>query len=191
MPDLPRLRKKLTSAEFLLLPDDGKRHELIDGVHYVTPSPKVGHQELVGRLHLAIGNFLATRRHLGRVFLARLDVVMSNYDVVEPDLLFVAGDQQSIITEANVQGSPALVVEVLSPSTRRRDEGIKRRLFDQKGVREYWLVDPKGLRISVCRRATDGSFPIAETLTADGEDRLSTALLPGFTLSMRDLFAEI
>jgi Uma2 family endonuclease len=109
-------------------------------------------------LHLAIGSFLATRRHLGRVFLSPLDVVMSNYDVVEPDLLFVAGDQQSILTEANVQGSPALVVEVLSPGTRRRDEGIKRRLFDTKGVREYWLVDPKGCRVSICRRAADGSF---------------------------------
>ena len=93
MPVSPPARK-LTYADFLLFPDDGKRHELIDGVHYVTPSPNLGHQELVGRLYLAIGNFLSTRRHLGRVFLSPLDVVMSDYDVVEPDLLFVAGDQQ-------------------------------------------------------------------------------------------------
>src|SRR5918996_916629 len=90
--------RRLTYADFLLFPDDGKRHELIDGVHYVTPSPNLGHQELVGRLYLAIGNFLTTRRQLGRVFLSPLDVVMSDYDVVEPDLLFVAGDQQHILT---------------------------------------------------------------------------------------------
>lgn len=185
------VRPKLTYADFLLFPDDRKRHELIDGVHYVTPSPNLGHQELVGRLYLAVGNFLATRRDLGRVFVAPLDVVMSDYDVVEPDLLFVSGDQLDILTEANVQGAPALVIEVLSPSTRRRDEGIKRKLFDEKGVREYWLVDPKGRRVSVCRRANDGSFPVVTTLDHPGDDQLTTPLLPGFSLSVSELFAEL
>lgn len=67
MPVTPGSRGRLTYADFLLFPDDGKRHELIDGVHYVTPSPNLSHQELVGRLYLAIGNFLGTRRDLGRV----------------------------------------------------------------------------------------------------------------------------
>ena len=188
---MPTATRRLTAAEFLQIPDDGKMHELIDGVHYVTPSPKLSHQELVGRLHLAIGNFLSTRRHLGRLFLARLDVVMSDHDVVEPDLLFVSGDQLDILTEANVQGAPALVIEVLSPSTRRRDEGIKRKLFDEKGVREYWLVDPKGRRVSVCRRGADGSFPIIANLEAASGDRLTTPLLPQFELPMTNLFSEI
>ena len=190
MPVMPGRQNKLTAAEFLLWPDDGRRHELIDGVHYVTPSPNPRHQELVGRLHLAIGNVLASRRHLGRVFLSRLDVVLSEHDVVEPDLLLIAGDQQSILTDANVQGAPALVIEILSPSTRHRDVGIKRTLFDQKGVREYWLVDPGG-RLSVCRRAEDGSFATVATLTAQHGDILTTPLLPDFTLSIADLFAEI
>jgi Uma2 family endonuclease len=190
MPVMSQPRKKLTYADFLLFPDDGKRHELIDGVHYVTPSPNLGHQELLGRLHLAIGNFLSTRRHLGRVFLSPLDVVMSDYDIVEPDLLFVGGDQQSILTKANVQGAPALVVEILSPGTRRRDEGIKKRLFDQKGVREYWLVDPKNACVSICRRASDGSFPLASTLSAAADEQLDTPLLPGFALSVSELFAD-
>lgn len=188
---MSRPPKKITTAEFLRWPDDGKLNELIDGVHYVTPSPKLSHQELVGRLHLAIGNFLATRRHLGRLFVARLDVVLSDHDVVEPDLLFVAGDQQSILTEANVQGPPALIIEILSPSTRRRDEGIKRRLFDSKGVREYWLVDPKKCQISVCRRAVDGSFPIADVLSAAADSHLETALLPGLVVSISELFAQV
>ena len=191
MPVMSRPRKKLTYADFLLFPDDGKRHELIDGVHYVTPSPNLGHQELLGRLYLAIGNFLSTRRDLGRVFLSPLDVVMSDYDVVEPDLLFVAGDQQGILTEANVQGPPALVVEILSPSTRRRDEGIKKGLFDQQGVREYWIVDPKSCRVSICRRLSDGSFPIGSTLSAAADEQIETPLLPGFELSLSELFAEL
>jgi len=191
MPVMSRPHKKITAAEFLRWPDDGQRHELIDGVHYVTPSPRLSHQELVGRLHLAIGNFLATRRHLGRLFVARLDVVLSDYDVVEPDLLFVAGDQQSILTKANVQGPPALVIEILSPSTRRRDEGIKRQLYEKKGVREYWLVDPKKCQALICRRTEDGSFPVAATLSAAADDHLETELLPGFVLSISELFSEI
>jgi Uma2 family endonuclease len=143
---MSRPHRKLTYADFVHFPDDGKRHELIDGVHYVTPSPRLSHQELIGRLHLAIGNFLATRRHLGRVFLSPVDVVMSDYDIVVPDLIFVAAEQLDMLTELNVQGSPALVVEVLAPGTRRRDDGIKRRLFDRQDVREYRVVDPKGMR---------------------------------------------
>ena len=113
-------RKRLTYDDFLLFPDDGKRHELIDGEHFVTPSPNLRHQELLGRLHLAIATHLATRRHLGRVFLSPFDVVFTKYDVVEPDLLFVAGDRLDILTKQNVQGPPALVVEILSPGTGAR-----------------------------------------------------------------------
>jgi len=188
---MSRSQRKLTYADFLLFPDDGKRHELIDGVHYVTPSPSLTHQELLGRLHLAIGNFLVPRRHLGRVVLSPFDVVMSNHDVVEPDLLFIAGDQQTMITEANVQGPPALVVEILSPGSRRRDQGIKRKLFDEKGVREYWMVDPKGRRVSICRRAGDGTFPLVDTPTLAWDGALTTPLLPGWSLPLRYLFAEI
>ena len=83
---------RLTYDDFLLFPDDGRRHELIDGVHYVTPAPRVRHQELVGRLHLALGNYLSEHPAAGRVLLAPVDVVLSNHDIVEPDLLVIAGD---------------------------------------------------------------------------------------------------
>lgn len=191
MPTAARPDVRFTYDDLLRLPDDGKRHEIINGVHYVTASPGLGHQELLGRLYLAIGNFLAGRRHLGRVFLSPLDVVLSYYDVVEPDLLFVAGDQQDILTEANVQGPPALVVEILSPSTWRRDEGIKRKLFEEKGIREYWIVDPKGLRVTVYRRGDGGQFPRLMELGAGQALQLETPLLPGFALSVDDLFAPV
>lgn len=83
---------KLTYDDFLLFPDDGQRHELIDGEHYVTPSPNIRHQDISGRLHLLIGNWLSTHR-LGRVFYAPLDVRFSMFDVVEPDLLYVSNER--------------------------------------------------------------------------------------------------
>lgn len=180
---------RFTYDDFLLFPDDGKRHEIIDGVHYATPSPNTRHQELAGRLHLAIGNFLTDRPKLGRIFFAPFDVVFSYYDVVEPDLLFIAGDQQDILTDKNVQGAPALVIEILSPGTRKRDEKIKRALFERGGVREYWLVDPELDLIKVYRRAEDGSFPRVTELTSDAHDTLTTPLLPEFSLKLHQLFA--
>ena len=81
---------RLTYDDFLLFPDDGRRHELIDGVHCVTPSPNLRHQELVGRLYLSLGAVLEDRPDRGRLFLSPFDVVFSFHDVVEPDLVFVA-----------------------------------------------------------------------------------------------------
>ena len=100
----------------------------------------------------------------------------------------MAGDQQAILTEANVQGAPALLIEVLSPSTRRRDEGIKRQLFDRVGVREYWMVDPKARRVAVFRRSNAGALEEAEALCCDTGATLNTPLLPDFALAIDALF---
>lgn len=181
---------RFTYEDFLLFPDDGKRHEIIDGVHYVTPSPNTRHQELVGRIHLAIASYLRARRSIGRVFLAPFDVVFSNWDIVEPDLLLIAGDQREILTDKNVQGSPALVIEILSRGTRKRDEQIKRRLFERAAVREYWLVDPELDLVKVFRRAEDGQFPRVAELSAEHDDVLTTPLLPEFSLTLAELFAQ-
>lgn len=179
---------RLTYDDFLLFPDDGRRHELIDGAHYVTPSPNQRHQELVARLHLSLGVFLEDRPDSGRLFLSPFDVVFSFHDVVEPDLVFVAPDQLDILTAQNIQGTPALVIEVLSPSTRTRDREVKCRLYDRAGVREYWLVDPDRNSVTVYRRATDGAFPAVARLTAAAQDLLETPLVPGWSAGLTRLF---
>lgn len=179
---------RLTYDDFLLFPDDGKRHELIDGAHYVTPSPRLRHQDLVGRLFFAIGNYLTAHPDAGRVFLSPVDVVLSFHDIVVPDLIFIAGDQTGIMTEANIQGAPALVVEVLSKRTRKRDVQIKRRLFEQRGVREYWLVDPELDTVQVLRLSTEGRLVRIDELTAEDGGTLTTALLPGCAIDVRTLF---
>jgi Uma2 family endonuclease len=180
---------RLTYEDFLLFPDDGRRHEIIDGEHYVTPSPNTRHQELVGRLYFELALYLRSHRQAGRVFLAPFDVIFTQWDVVEPDLLFIAGDQAGIITDKNVQGAPALVVEILSPGTRKTDEKVKRQLFDRGGVREYWLLDPELDVIKVFRRQADGAFPRVAELARDAHDILTTPLLSDFRLPLDELFA--
>lgn len=183
-----RTPSRLTYDDFLEFPEDGRRHELIDGDHYVTPSPNVRHQRLVGRLHLSLGVFLQDHPQLGEVFTAPLDVVLSQHDVVEPDLLFVARGQAGLLTDGNIQGPPALVVEVMSPGTRQRDAKLKRRLFEQSGVEEYWLVDPDLDVVQVLRRAGHALVHVAD-ISADHDQALTSPLLPGWQLSARALFS--
>ena len=142
---------KLTYDDFLLFPDDGKRHELIDGEHYVTPSPNTRHQRISGKLHLALQVHLQAHP-VGEVFYAPLDIVLSQHDVVEPDLFYLSHERAAkVLTAQNARGAPELVVEIASTSTRRRDETIKRRLYERDGVSEYWLVDPERDSIRVYR----------------------------------------
>ena len=179
---------RFTYDDFVLFPDDGKRHEIIDGEHYVTPSPNLRHQRLVKRLMFEIELYLEAKPSSGEVFLSPLDVVLSHWDVVEPDLLFVAGDQTEILTEKNIQGPPALVVEVMSKSTRKRDAQTKRRLFERTGVREYWLVDPELDTVQVFRPSPEGKLVRAVELTAEDGHVLTTLLLPGCQIDLRELF---
>jgi Uma2 family endonuclease len=181
---------RLTYDDFLRIPEDGKRHEIIDGMHYVTASPNLRHQDVVGRLYAEIYFHLKGHPEAGRVFVAPLDVVLSRYDVVEPDVLFVATDQVDVLTEQNLQGPPALVAEVLSPSTRKRDARLKRQLFERTGVREYWLVDPELDTVQVFRPGDDGKYRRVVDLTAEDDDELTSPLLPGWSLRLRDLFRE-
>lgn len=179
---------RLTYDDFLLFPDDGRRHELIDGEHYVTPSPNIRHQRVSIRLSTAVAVHLDAHPEQGEVFAAPLDVVLSHFDVVEPDLLVIAGDQRDVLTDKHVRGTPALVVEILSPTSRRVDEKIKYGLFLRTGVREYWIVDPELDVVKVFRRAADGSLPRVAELTADAGDTLTTPLLPGLAVDLRHLF---
>ena len=143
----PRVR--LTYDDFLLFPDDGKRHELIDGEHYVTPSPNMRHQGISGNLYFILRGWLE-QYPIGRIFYAPFDVVFTQFDVVEPDLLYVSNARAArVLTAKHVTGAPELVVEIGSPGTRKRDETIKRRLYERSGVSEYWWSIRSSMR-SAC-----------------------------------------
>src|SRR5262245_32396106 len=130
----------LTYDDYLRLPEDGPRYELIEGDLLMTPAPTVTHQTLLGRFHLAIGNFLASSP-IGRVLLAPTDVVLSPTDVVQPDLLFISEAHYDRITDPGILGPPDLVIEILSEDSRKRDEVTKLRLYAKFGIPEYWIAD--------------------------------------------------
>jgi Uma2 family endonuclease len=183
-------RLKLTYDDFVLFPDDGKRHELIDGEHYVTPSPNVRHQQIQGDLFALIWNYLEAHP-IGRVFTSRLDVVFSRFDVVEPDIVYLSHERAgSVLTNANLQGAPELIVEIGSPSTRQRDETIKRHVYERSGVSEYWVVDPEIDVVRVYRRTANGGFDRPIELSREAGDVLTTDLLPGLDLPLTRVFRD-
>ncbi|HET9766210.1 MAG TPA: Uma2 family endonuclease [Thermoanaerobaculia bacterium] len=179
---------KLTYDDLVLFPDDGKRHEIINGEHYVSPSPNVRHQRVLRRLSLLLHHFVEANR-LGEVFFAPLDVVFSIHDVVQPDFIFVSNARASILTAANLQGSPDLVVEVLSPSNRRYDEDRKRGLYERAEVGEYWIVDPEADTVKVYRREGEQLGRPVLFSARDG-DRLTSPLFPGLEIALPDVLAE-
>ena len=178
---------KLTYDDFVLFPDDGMRHELIDGEHYVTPAPNFVHQRIVGDIYFLIRTWLE-QHAIGQIYLSPFDVVFSRFDVVEPDLLYMSNDRAAqVLTDANVQGVPELVIEVGSPSTRRRDETIKRRLYERSGVSEYWVVDPE-LELVRGYRAGEKGFAKPVELSLEAGDVLTTPLLAGLELPLSRIF---
>lgn len=173
----------LTYADLEEFPDDNIRREIIDGELFVSPSPRTRHQEIA--LRLAVAFHVHVSKHGGgRVLPAPFDVVLSESNVVEPDLVFIAADQAEILNDRNASGAPALLIEVLSDP--RRDRVRKRDLYARFGVGEYWLVDPDADRIEVYRLGAKGYgkpdiLEPGETLTYDK--------LPGLLLDLSALFA--
>jgi len=178
-----KTKKLLTYEDYAKLSDD-KRYELIEGELFVVPSPDFHHQSISRNLEFLLWDFVK-KNSLGFVFDAPFDVVLTEHDVVQPDIIFVSNGRKHIITEKNIQGGPDLLVEILSPGTRERDILVKKGLYARHGVREYWIVDPEAKTIEVMvlrgdKFATHGIF--------FPEDTLESPLLSGFTPSLDEVF---
>ena len=174
---------KFTYEDYCNAPED-KRYELHDGELGLVPSLKEPHQKT--SLELAVELRLLTRRtDIGYIYIAPFDVVFSNHDVVQPDVVFVSNEREHIITQSNIQGAPDLVIEVLSPSTAHRDRTFKRALYARHGVREFWFVDTDAHTIEVLLLGASGY----ETVGIFGAGQtLTSPTLTGFNLNTDEVF---
>lgn len=163
-----------------------RRHELINGEHFASPTPPTRHQLVSSNLACLLSAHVH-RTGAGVCFPALTEVVLSEFDVVQPDLLFISSARASIITEKNIQGPPDLVIEILSETTRRTDEVIKRKQYERFGVSEYWIVDPELETVKVYR-LTDQGYQRTAELSKEGNDTLTTVLLPGLTIPLAAIF---
>lgn len=172
-----------TVDDYLALPDDGHRYELIAGEIVMSPSPTTKHQRVIARLTTRLHAFVESRR-LGEVFFAPLDVQISRYSVVQPDVTVVLAGRSAIVSDDRINGAPDLVVEVISPSSRKRDLRDKANLYMHAGVPEYWIVDPESEAITVYVLSGGGYLP---SVSAGGVAR--SQVLPGFEVVVAEIFA--
>jgi Uma2 family endonuclease len=175
---------KFTYRDYIQLPDD-KRYELVEGDFLLVPAPNLRHQRILRELEAAL--YLYLRSHpRGEIFFSPCDVVFSEINVVQPDLIFVSTERMTILTEANIQGSPDLVVEILSPSTQQRDRGIKQNLYARYGVREYWIINPENKTAEVLSW-TETGYRIEAHVQEGG--MLNSSLFPDLNIKMSEIFA--
>ena len=178
----PELKRKLEYSDLQVVPDDGKRYELVQGDLYVTPSPSPVHQRISRRLQRQLEDYFHDRA-LGEVFDAPIDLILTDRDVFVPDLVVVASPAD--VTHRGIERPPLLVVEILSPSTRNVDQGVKARRYAELGVEHFWIVDPERRHI-VCHRLDDGVFrPLVE---ATGPGTLAHPSWDGLVVNLASIW---
>jgi Uma2 family endonuclease len=173
-----------TYADYLQLPDDGTRCEILEGERVMTPAPFTPHQRVSENLGFLLAAFVR-KENRGSIWRAPCDVVLAEDIVVQPDILFVARDRASIIQKRGVFGPPDLLVEILSSSDPERDTVRKLQIYGCHGVCEYWIADPERNRVEVF--VLEGRELVRKAALDSGELR-SLAVLPGFAAPLSEIF---
>ena len=177
---------KFTYEDYLHLPEE-KRYEIIDGDLSMVPAPGTSHQHIIFKLMLIMGKFI-DENNLGVLLCAPCDVVLSEVDIVQPDIIFISKERLNIITEDNIRGAPDLVIEIISKSSEYRDRVIKRKLYSKYGVREYWVVDPGKKEVEVLELKESG----LEKVRVFREDEvLESGLMEGLRVDLKEVFGKI
>jgi Uma2 family endonuclease len=186
MTGMKAARQRVSFSDVEKWPDDGRRYELYDGDVDVVPSPIPLHQMVSARLYLVLEEY--TRTHGGVVLFAPLDIVLTEFDVVQPDLLLFTRERRHLVSPRKVtRHAPDLAIEILSPSTAGNDRGRKMKLLARHSVREYWLVDPEAATIDVFHLTGD-AFERASF--SRPSDPVRSPLLPQLSLVPRSLVPD-
>lgn len=174
-----------TYQDYQELPNDGKIYQIVEGTLFMTPVPTTTHQQISRDLEFLIWDYVR-ERNLGVVLDAPVDVVLSHTDIVQPDIVFISNERKKIIQERGIFGPPDLIVEILSPSTRKLDEQLKRDLYDRHGVREYLIVHPDERVVEHYRRQ-EGMLTRIATLSQD--ETISFHTIPGLVIELGQVFS--
>ena len=179
-------KKPFTWERYLEIPDDGKLYEVIGGELLLRPTPNVRHQLVLGGLMAVLGNH-ARELELGKVLPGPFDVILSDQNVVDPDIVFFTNERLGLIEEW-AMGAPDLIVEILSTSTSRRDTEVKFDLYARFGVPHYWILNPDE-RVLIAFRLADGKYERAAL--CQGEDHFQPELFDGLTIELGQVWSDL
>ena len=184
-PSVPQGKIVLTYGDYCELPNDRNRYEILDGELSVTPSPAAKHQITLGNLHRILSNHVFAN-HSGRLMLAPTDLILAATTVVQPDLIFIGNDRSRVVTERGVEGTPTLVIEILSPTSQRTDRQTKAQLYAKYGIPHYWLIDPDQ-HVLEAYELSGEQYNLV--IRARDSDMFTPSVFPGLSFQISDLWA--
>lgn len=176
--------KLVTYDDYVALPDDGQRYEIVNGELFVTPATSIRHQEIITKLLVLVGSYVSKHR-LGVLLTAPTDVVLSMIDTVQPDVLFVSESRLKLVATNNVVAIPDLIIEVVSPSSAQRDRGEKWKLYQKYELPEHWVVDPDSKTIDFFSYF-DNHLNLVETLGSG--QQLRSCQIEGLVINVSEVF---
>jgi Uma2 family endonuclease len=176
--------RTVTYQDYLNLPEDGNRYEVMNGELIMVPAPNTIHQDVSANVEYELKKFIEKHK-VGKIYHAPIDVVLSETNVVQPDILFIAKQRFHIITEKNISGAPDLIIEILSPSTGYYDLIEKKEIYEKYGVQEYWIIDPKKKRVETYNNIKS-KFKLNQRLEKKGI--LKSQILDEFEISLENIF---
>lgn len=176
-------KEAYTYEDYASLPE-GAPYQLIGGQLIMTPSPMPYHQEVLRKLGFKILFFMEQTGKQGHLYYAPLDVYFSDSEVYQPDILYIQKEREGIIGETKVEGSPDVIMEILSPSTAYYDLRNKFKTYEKYGVSEYWIVDPGQRRIEIYENQGQKFVLYME---AEGEGSVSSKVIEGFRVTLQDV----
>lgn len=182
----PDPNKKSTYQDYLELPEEpGYRYEILEGVLVKDPSPNVIHQRVSRRLQRILEDYFWVTDSQGEIFNAPLDVTFQDITVVQPDIFYISGKQKEIVKDVRIDGPPTLIVEVLSPSSQRKDRLQKMRIYQKTQVQHYWIISPEEKTME-CFSLQEGLY----ALVASGmdEDVVEHPVFSGLSIALKDLW---
>jgi Uma2 family endonuclease len=174
----------VTAQDYRLMPETGPRYQLIDGELFMSPAPNRFHQKISGNIYFLLRSYLE-KNPAGELYDAPFDVFLGEHAVFQPDILFIANDRRSILTDEGAEGAPNLVIEVLSESTAHLDRQTKRKVYAASGVDELWLVDPGMKTVQVFLLQKDAVRPASSCRASDVFESPS---FPGLRIALSEIF---
>lgn len=176
---------KITYQDYKILRDIDKRYEVLGGRLSMVPAPIPYHQQVSRKLERILEDFVIDN-DMGEVFDAPCDVVFSKTDVVQPDIFFISKQRLYIIDKANIKGAPDLIIEIISPISAGRDKIVKKKLYADHKVKEYWVVDPKEKTVQIYG-LVGNLYEMAGSYN-EHEDIVSSRLLKGLSFVIKEIF---
>lgn len=182
------IKRKVTAAEYEMLPE-GPPQQLIDGEIIMSPSPSSLHQQIIVKLTVLLENYII-KDALGQVLISPIDVFFKEDEVYQPDIIFISKERKNIIGE-NVKGVPDLVVEVLSPSNAYYDLTHKKNVYEETGVKEFWVVDPEGKSIEIYENINNRFILFSKEIYRGGSESVNSKIFSDLKIELNKIFTAI